>query len=547
MAPRLQNLWFVVSLVIAVYVLGVGVPMQIQANYIPTDFSKKTSQVEKQTLPPHSSVAPGFIQVKASGEEAVPGSLSDNNLEEQWNAREDFEKRFGEALEHDKRAFPTLHYSFPIPPGLKDTVDFWIAVFGRYGKDQYIFSDKDDVSIIYGVLDLSRMTPAQYGLSKEGLASFKRKVLEEEKSQIRKMLQTLLQKLQSGMPLTAEEERLNRLFKNSASATLEKAAGISQIRIQEGYSHRFKQSIVLSGQYMDEMERIFAAKGLPVELTRLPFVESAFNIRALSSAGARGLWQFIEPTGKLYLKVDSIADERLDPILSTYAAADHLKNDYDLLGSWPLAVNSFNTGPGRMLKAKDQLKTDDITTIIRNFVNPGYQFFSRNYYPEFLAALTVYENQNHYFGPIQKMAPLRSDYFFPGRKVNLSELAAQMNVPQETMKKLNPCLSTDVLEGRNVLPVGYLVKVPYGLGKNFELAMRDMHHENEDPDLPVLMDGLALANPADTPKAAVASPPIDPVDTEQPDLSPNTDTVGTDDVPNNDVPGMEEGVPQPEK
>ena len=228
---------------------------------------------------------------------------------------------------------------------------------------------------------------------------------------------------------------------------------------------------------MEEMENIFTMKGLPVELTRIPLVESAFNIRAVSTADAAGLWQFIPDTGKEYLKIDEYVDERFDPIFATYAAAEHLAKEFKLLDSWPLTINAYNTGPGRMIKAKKQLKTDDITTIIKNFKEPGYQFYSRNYFPEVLAAIHVYENQEVYFGPIEKRAPLQYYLFLTRAPMNLRDLAEDISVDVEVIEQLNPGLAPEVIEGAKSLPEDYFVRVPKSMGPLFAKAAADRAQE----------------------------------------------------------------------
>jgi len=159
-----------------------------------------------------------------------------------------------------------------------------------------------------------------------------------------------------------------------------------------------------------------------------------------------------------------VADERLDPIYSTYAAATHLKNEFALLGNWPLTLNAYNTGAGRIQKAMRELQTDDIEKVIREFKEPGYQFYSKNYYPEFLAALHVYENQMRYFGRLNLLSPLQYEVYSPNRSVNLPDLATLVDLDEETLKNMNPALSSDVLIGNKNLPAGYLVKVPPRMG-----------------------------------------------------------------------------------
>jgi len=481
MSHRFQNISLAFSLLASFYILVFLVPAQVNGGYTFTLQRRGYTTPlagENEAAP---IILPKFVQVKASGEEAIVDteSLSDQSLELFMKAREEFKTRFGDPLDDVAYVRP-VHETFPVPENIREMVDYWESVFGTYSEDQYIFSHAEDVSIVYGVLDMGGLSADMFGMNEAELERFKQQVFGEEKARIRAKLTSLAQKMKDGATLSTEERRLARVFARDTDVSLEDAAKPENIRIQEGWSHRFKQAIVNSGQYMGQMERIFASKGLPVELTRIPFVESAFNIRALSSAGARGLWQFIDSTGRMYLKMDGLVDERLDPILSTYAAAEHLKNDYADLKSWPLAINAYNTGAGRMMKAQKQLGTNDIGQIIRKFDDPSYQFFSRNYYPEVVAAMNVYDNQERYFGTIQKLPPLRYELFMAPQSVNLHELASRLDISNEVMAKLNPALIPQVLEGTQSLPKGYLVKVPNGTGKLFSMASMELERQNNE-------------------------------------------------------------------
>src|SRR4029453_7063103 len=97
--------------------------------------------------------------------------------------------------------------------------------------------------------------------------------------------------------------------------------------------------------------RIFRDEGLPVELTRLPLIESCFDVEAYSKVGAAGIWQFMPATGRLYMEVSSSVDERRDPIPPPRAAARYLSRSYERLGNWPLAITSYNHGPNGMARA----------------------------------------------------------------------------------------------------------------------------------------------------------------------------------------------------
>lgn len=465
MREKIQNLTFGLSLLATGYLLVFLIPQGMERGKISRSVPDAVPLSDPSLASVPSSLD-GAITVKISGEETAP---VDEALKAYVELRKRFEDRFGSPFDEAWVKREPIVAPFEIPDGLKETVSFWTHIFSRYEKFQYIFHHKEDLGIVYSVIDLSNFDADSTGLTPQEASDIRNQYLAEEKNRIRKMLKAIEGK--SGKrSLIDEEKRIATLFARPGAPPLSKATEDDNLRIQGGFAHRFKQAIALSGQYMGEMENIFTMKGLPVELTRIPLVESAFNIRAVSTADAAGLWQFIPETGKNYLKIDEYVDERFDPIFATYAAAEHLAKEYELLGSWPLTINAYNTGPGRMLKARKQLKTDDITTIIKNFKEPGYQFYSRNYFPEVLAAIHVYQNQDHYFGTIDRLAPLQYDLFLTRAPMNLRDLSEDISVDVEVLEQLNPGLAPEVLEGAKVLPEDYFVRVPKSMGPLFAKA-----------------------------------------------------------------------------
>ena len=126
-----------------------------------------------------------------------------------------------------------------------------------------------------------------------------------------------------------------------------------RLRTQRGVKEQFLAGLQIAGRYLPEMKRIFREAGLPTDLTYLALVESSFNLRARSPMGAAGIWQFMPETGKKFLRIDDAVDERLDLIASTRAAARLLKQNYQILGSWPLAVTAYNHGTEGMLRHRN--------------------------------------------------------------------------------------------------------------------------------------------------------------------------------------------------
>jgi membrane-bound lytic murein transglycosylase D len=115
-----------------------------------------------------------------------------------------------------------------------------------------------------------------------------------------------------------------------------------KIRCQIGQKDRFREGLIRSGAFIDEMKQIFHSYGLPMDLVYLPHVESSFNPKAYSKFGAAGIWQFVREAGKRYMTVGYAMDERWDPIRSSEAAAQLLKRSYEKFGSWPLAMIHLN-------------------------------------------------------------------------------------------------------------------------------------------------------------------------------------------------------------
>jgi membrane-bound lytic murein transglycosylase D len=176
------------------------------------------------------------------------------------------------------------------------------------------------------------------------------------------------------------------------------AAEDGRVRAQRGIMERFTNGLRTSRLYLPEMERIFRAEGLPVELTRLPLIESCFDVGAYSKVGAAGIWQFMPATARLYMEVNDAVDERRDPIASTYGAAQYLTRAYQRLGTWPLAITSYNHGQNGIARAIDEMGTTDIVRIIHYYDGPSFGFASRNFYAEFLAALDIEKHQEAYLG-----------------------------------------------------------------------------------------------------------------------------------------------------
>lgn len=289
------------------------------------------------------------------------------------------------------------------PKALEPDVKFWIDVYSKYDNDTAVMHDTEYMGVIYGTVDMHDLHCIDNCL--ESVKTARQDRVKEAKDKVRQILLTLADNPPEGA-LSPEAKKIKTEWRKWTSANVfAEAAGEKRLRAQTGQKNRFEMGLTVAEHYMPQFEAIFKAEGMPIELTRLVMVESMFNMNALSHAGASGVWQFMPATARKFgLRVSRGVDDRSDPTLSARAAARMLKYDYDIVGTWPLAINSYNAGRGHLDRAIAALGTRDIVKIIRKYRVGSYGFASRNYFPEFLAACEVYDNRAQYF-PNMKHLP----------------------------------------------------------------------------------------------------------------------------------------------
>ena len=183
--------------------------------------------------------------------------------------------------------------------------------------------------------------------------------------------------------LSPEDQHIRDMW-GDAGTPARLLSAIEDVRFQLGQADRFRDGLLRAGLWQAHIVETLANLGMPVELAVVPHVESSFNAAAYSKAGAAGLWQFMRSTGRRYMRIDSAVDDRMDPFRATEAAAQLLSFNYRLLGTWPLALTAYNHGAEGMRRAKEQVGSDDIVKVLRNYHSPSFGFASRNYYVSFL-------------------------------------------------------------------------------------------------------------------------------------------------------------------
>jgi len=191
-----------------------------------------------------------------------------------------------------------------------------------------------------------------------------------------------------------------------------------------------------SARYIPVMRDIFKEKNLPEDLVYVAMIESGFNPYAVSWARAVGPWQFMPATGKLYgLKIDWWIDERKDPIKSTYAAAEHLKDLHNLFGSWPLALASYNAGAGKVQRAVLRTRSDDFWDLkASRYIRKE----TKNYVPKYMAATIIAKNPGAYGFIASKYDPYKFDEVVVEQSTDLRLIARCAGCSYGELKELNP-------------------------------------------------------------------------------------------------------------
>ena len=257
--------------------------------------------------------------------------------------------------------------------------------------------------------------------------------------------------MQQVNPEFSKEEYVERLSR--MPSVMEMAYNDVVRKFIDRYAVRLRHSVsYMLGAcnfYMPIFEEALEAYQLPLELKYLPIIESALTPTAVSRAGATGLWQFMLTTGRHYdLKVNSLVDERRDPVKSSYAAARYLSDLYKIFGDWNLVIAAYNCGPGNINKAIHRANGNkDYWQIYPYLPNE-----TRGYVPAFIAAnyiMTYYSLHN--ICPMTTKLPAKSDTVMISRKLHLEQVAAVMNISIDLLRSLNPMYRRDIVPGNTEL------------------------------------------------------------------------------------------------
>jgi len=348
--------------------------------------------------------------------------------------------------------FAAVADSIPRPEGIQQDVNFWVRVYTEVTTNEGFLHDERNLGVVYDTVKFGAGTSPRD----------RQRQVDEQRDRHIAALRRIIVALPSEADrnaLSADDKRILALWGPNPSAILLRDA-TQRIRFQLGQADRFREGLIRSSSWSTHIAETFANQGLPPELAVLPHVESSFNAAAYSKVGAAGLWQFMRSTGRRYMRVDDAVDERLDPYRSTEAAAQLLAYNYRVLGSWPLALTAYNHGAAGMRRARETVGTDDFVKINRTYNSRTFGFASRNFFPSFLAALTIDENPEKYFGPLERRPEQKFREVTMPAYVRLATLERTLGLDREQLRSLNPAWRPTIYSGTRLVPRGYRLRLP---------------------------------------------------------------------------------------
>lgn len=303
-----------------------------------------------------------------------------------------------------------------------------MKIYAHYDTNQGVFHLVDDPSFILGEVDLNPI------MQNSVLSSGERR-------------------LQAEKYLASVKQEVLKKWKIADSR---------KIRLQMGLKDRMEKAFFISGRYLPMMEDIFRKKGLPIELTRIVFVESSFNVNAYSKVGASGLWQIMPSVARPHGYIQKQYDKRNHPIYATRLAADILEQNYKGLGSWPLAITAYNhgmTGVKRMVERSNSEFIEDL--IDSENGTRSWGFASKNFYACFLAVLEVERNAGSLFGNgMLQSKKLSYKEIKLAKNVAKAKILKAYNGSLARFRQMNPHLNWSFILKKKRIPAGTPLIVP---------------------------------------------------------------------------------------
>jgi membrane-bound lytic murein transglycosylase D len=348
------------------------------------------------------------------------------------------------------------NYLFATPEGFETRVAFWVDIYSKYTAEDAVLHDAQNLAVVYKVVDLRPILHSKiHPFAKEAKV---KKLIASEKRLLISTLDSLQRKMGKRKLNDSEQELFEKLGRPTSRGRIGDA--IANLRMQLGQKTFVEKALMSSDLYLPTMEKIFENKGVPTELTRIPFVESSFNLAARSRVGASGIWQIMPATGRK-LMPNTAVDYRNDPIKATEFAASLLKFNYKVTGAWPLAITAYNHGPTSIVRLTKKHNTKSLPELIKKvYGSHAFAFASSNFYACFLAILKVEKNRDLYFPDLPRHQPIAFSTVQLKQSVNYKQLLAWFNKNAAMASQFNPHLASFVRRGAAPIPAGTYLYIP---------------------------------------------------------------------------------------
>ena len=319
-----------------------------------------------------------------------------------------------------------------VPPSLQPRFELWKRVWGRLSPRQHLLVDSDRPWLIWAETDCR-------GLDND--------VCADRQQAARAQAVARFDAFANG---TTDDDLLAAFDGDSDRA----GSAEDRLITLHGRRYELRRAIELASGELHDVEGIFADAGVPRAFARLALFESGWRNDRVSHKGAAGIFQFTTSTGQSLLRVDEDIDERLDARRSAFAAAAYLKELRDQLGSWPLAVTAYNTGPTRLTGVMKSRASRDLGVVANGGDLDGFGFDGQNYFAQIsaIAAITADE-------PL--LATARSGQALQLKRATpLAAVATCVDVDVAALVVANPAITAAVVEGERPVPADHIVWIP---------------------------------------------------------------------------------------
>lgn len=344
---------------------------------------------------------------------------------------------------HDRKN--RIRSDFKIPDYFRSAVKFWFSIYTQFTSQQVVIHDKDNVELIYNILDFSQLYQKKINLFAS--IHLQSRLVNDNSRNIKKRLRSMAVKKYSKF---TKEEKV--IFDAIKKAKFKMPKGYKakkrffnklakSVRVQTGQRDMIYKGIVNSLPFLPFIHKKFSEFKLPKELLAIALLESSFNTEAYSKAGASGVWQFIKYTGNIFMpKINRFQDYRNNPFISSLSAMQLLKENKMILSRWDLAVTAYNAGTKHLVRAKrkfKKVKNISLAYVLENYKHPHLGFASKNYYSEFLALVYVMAYKEVIF-PLEGVKNLKYQFNQDNIKIFLTKCSINPFKVSNILKKSSP-------------------------------------------------------------------------------------------------------------